>query len=272
MMDGETPSCRATACWEILREVRPFSQLPPEAYRQAVSQYFAHPDDRAVIDRAFRSILSGAPATYEARMRAGGSSFVWCKLDVTPVMENGEAVKMIGVITDISAAREMTDTLKKQVRLDAFTGLCNKKYAVSAIRRILAEVPEGRHALLIIDIDGFKAINDTHGHAAGDAVIQDMAGRLTACFRTSDVVSRFGGDEYMVLVRDLPGREWLLDRLEGLVSCAHPVCTYTNSVGVALFPRDGETFDSLFEQADRALYHAKAQRRAYAFAPVPLEI
>lgn len=253
----------------ILREVRPFSQLPPEEYRQAVSRYFSHPDDKAVIERAFCASLSGEPATYEARMRAGGSDFVWCKLDVTPVVENGKAVKMIGVITDISAARELTVSLKKQVRLDAFTGLYNKKYAGLAIEKILKEAPGSWHALLILDIDGFKVINDTYGHAAGDAVIQDVAGRLTDCFRPVDVVSRFGGDEFLILVRDLPGREWLLDRLNGLVACEHPVCTYTNSIGVSLFPQDAGTFDGLFAKADRALYHSKAQRRTYTFASAP---
>lgn len=256
----------------VLREVRPFSQLPPEEYRRAVNRYFSHPDDADVIDRAFHSIFSGTPITYEARMRAGDSGFVWCKLDVMPIMENGEAVKMIGVITDISDVRKMTASLKEQVRLDAFTGLYNKKYAVLTIKKILTESPEGRHALLILDIDGFKAINDTCGHAAGDAIIQDMAARLTACFRTTDIVSRFGGDEYLILVRDLPGREWLLGRLESLVACQHPACAYTNSVGVSIFPRDAETFDGLFEQADRALYHAKAQRRTYTFASDPEEI
>lgn len=251
----------------ILQEVRPFSQLPPEEYQQAVSQYFSHPDDKAVIDRAFRAILSGAPATYEARMRAGGSGFIWCKVDVTPIMEDGEAVKMIGVITDISAARELTISLKKQVQLDAFTGLYNKKYAVLAIEKILREDRGSRHALLILDIDGFKEINDTYGHAAGDAVIQDLAGRLTNCFRPADIVSRFGGDEYLILVRDLPGQEWLLDKLRVLVSCEHRrVRAYTTSIGVSLFPRDAGTFDGLFAKADRALYHSKAQRRAYTFA------
>lgn len=250
----------------ILREVRPFSKLPEKKYRKAVCRYFAHPDDRAVIDRAFLTILSGRPAAYEARMRAGGSAYIWCKVNVTPVMEHGEAVKMIGVITDISAVREMTSALKQQVRLDAFTGLYNKKYAEKAIRQILSESPGGKHALLILDIDGFKAINDTYGHAAGDDVIRDMAVRLTDSFRKTDVVGRFGGDEFLVLARDLPDVEWLRSRLDGLVACGHPVCAYTNSVGVSLFPGDGETFDGLFAKADRALYRAKARRGAYIFS------
>lgn len=251
---------------QILREVRPFSLLPPEEYQRAVSEYFSHPDDRSAIDEAFRSILSGIPSTYEARMRAGDSTFIWCKLDTAPIVENGEVVKMIGVITENSTVREMTNSLKKQVQLDAFTGLYNKKYAELAIVRILAEAPSGRHALLVLDIDGFKAINDTYGHAMGDAVIQDVAGCLKACFRPGDVVSRFGGDEFMVLVRDVPDRKWLMDKLDSLTMCGHPACAYTNSMGVAFFPRDAETFGSLFAKADQALYISKARKNTYTFA------
>lgn len=127
---------------KILEEVRPFSRLSPEEYRRAVSKYFSHPEDETVIGKAFQSVFAGGPITYEARMRAGGSNYVWCKLDMLPVMEHGEPVKMIGVITNISATREQTDSLKKQTRTEPFTGLYNKKYAASKIEQALAEDEE----------------------------------------------------------------------------------------------------------------------------------
>lgn len=251
---------------QILRDVQPFSQLPPEEYRQAVSGYFSCPDDANVIERAFRCILEGRSTSYEARMRAGGSRFVWCRLNVTPLLENGVPTKMIGVITDISRIRKRTDRLKKQVRLDAFTGLHNKKYGILAAENILAAAPHCRHALLLIDLDDFKAVNDTYGHAVGDEIIKDFAEHMKRCFRKTDVVSRFGGDEYMVLVQDLPDGHWLADRLEEIMACEHSACGYTSSVGVALFPQDAQTFDGLFEKADRALYDAKTRKHACTFA------
>ena len=85
----------------ILADVAPFSELPPDAYQRAVSEYFSHPDDFETIGRAFQSVFQGKSTTYEARMRAGGSGYIWCKIDVSPVMEDGVPIKMIGVITNI---------------------------------------------------------------------------------------------------------------------------------------------------------------------------
>lgn len=165
--------------------------------------------------------------------------------------------------------RERILLLERQVRLDPFTGLYNKTHGAEAIRQILDGESSGQHALLFLDTDGFKAINDSLGHAAGDEIIRDLARRLTACFRPDDVISRFGGDEYLVLARDVPDRRWLTDRLDALAVCDHPVCSYTNSVGVALFPEDGRSFDALFQKADQALYSAKARKCTYVFASGP---
>lgn len=77
----------------ILNDVRPFGKLEPAAYQKAVSEYFSHPDDQKVIDKAFQSIFSGQTTTYEARMRAGGSDYLWCKIDVTPILENQVPVR-----------------------------------------------------------------------------------------------------------------------------------------------------------------------------------
>lgn len=102
----------------ILRDVQPFSKLSAEEYRIAVSNYFAHPDDETVIAEAFCSVLSGQPTTYEARMRAGGSDYTWCKIDVTPVFHNDQPVKMIGVITNISDLKRENDILREKASLD----------------------------------------------------------------------------------------------------------------------------------------------------------
>lgn len=251
---------------DILRDVQPFSSLPPEEYQAAASAYFAHPDDREAIEEAFRCILNGVPATYEARMQAGHSAYVWCKVDVTPIMEDGEPVKMVGVITDISHFRRKTDLLMHQVHLDLFTGMYNKEYARGAIKDVLSKEADHQHALLLLDIDDFKTINDTLGHAAGDIIIKDAASRITRGFRTSDIVSRFGGDEFLILARDIPDCAWLQERLAGLLTCEHSLRSYTNSIGATLFPRDGGDFDHLFEQADRALYLAKNRKATCTFA------
>lgn len=141
---------------KILRDVQPFSLLEPEEYRRQVSRYFSHPDDEEVIAKAFASVLKGEPAVYEARMKAGQSAFVWCRIHVTPILEDGRPVRMIGVVTDITDIKEKTDRLKKAANLDRFTGLYNKDYAATVIQDILSK-DNRQHALVLLDIDNFKS-------------------------------------------------------------------------------------------------------------------
>lgn len=205
---------------EILAHVQPYSKLSPEEYQRAVSAYFSHPDDAAVIAEAFDRIFSGQQTTYEARMKAGDSEFVWCKLDVVPILENGHPVRMIGVITDISEARKKKELLEQRANLDGFTGLWNKRYAISAIGSVLEQEPDGRHALLVMDVDDFKYFNDTYGHAEGDRLLLALSDRLTATFHEDSIVGWFGGDEFIVFIRNIQN-EGELERLHREIERLH---------------------------------------------------
>ena len=249
----------------ILNDVRPYSQLDPDAYQKAVSGYFSHPDDAEIIDRAFKSIFSGKSVTYQARMRAGGSDFLWCKLDVTPIMENGIPIKMIGVITDISDLNRKIDTLKKAANVDSFTGLSNKSYSMESIKKALSAKTGQKHALVLLDIDHFKSINDTFGHDVGDILLKTVAEDLKSAFRKKDILGRFGGDEFIVLVRDIASVDWLKKKLQPLTRCGNGTYQCSNSIGVAFFPDDGDTFEQLFKNADTALYTAKLTNGTFTF-------
>ena len=96
---------------KILTDVAAFSHLSPAKYQQAVTEYFSHPGDAAVIAAAFRDILAGRPAAYNARMKAGDTKFVWCHIDVCPILQEGIPVRMIGVINNLSALQEKHATL-----------------------------------------------------------------------------------------------------------------------------------------------------------------
>lgn len=249
----------------ILKDVQPYSKLSPEEYRLAVSKYFAHPDDEAVIAKAFCDVLSGQPTTYEARMKAGGSNFVWCKIDITPVLHHDKPIKMIGVISNISDMKRKNDVLKKKASLDLFTGIYHKQSAITMIKKTLSRQKARSHALVLLDIDEFKAYNDIYGHYEGDKAIKKLADLMKDTFRSSDILGRFGGDEFIILITDFSDAALLRERIQPIVkfqSCAHFL---TTSIGVAIYPQDATTFEDLFKKADQALYDSKTKKDAISF-------
>ena len=256
----------------ILKDVQPYSQLEPEEYRMAVSRYFSHPDDEEVIEKAFINILNGNSAIYEARMKAGNSRFKWCSIHVTPVMENGRPARMIGVITDISDIKEKTERLEMAVNLDSFTGLYNKKYAISLIDDVLEKERQLKHALIVIDIDNFKKFNDTYGHHEGDKILKEISCQIRAIFRKQDIVARFGGDEFIVLAQDIKDGQWLFHKLSKLIHIRIDNLVCTNSIGVSFFPREGTDFNELFKKADEALYQAKIEKEKIVFSSMSADI
>jgi diguanylate cyclase (GGDEF)-like protein len=249
----------------ILKEVRPFSALDPEAYRLAVSNYFSHPGDTETIRCAFASILSGVKATYEARMKAGGSDYVWCRIHAVPILQDGRPVRMVGVITDINDLKREAESLQMAASLDGFTGLYNKGNAVLRMEETLRCEQALRHALVMLDVDGFKQFNDTYGHAQGDVILKGVARKLKGALRKTDVVGRFGGDEFILLVRDISDPVRLRAKLQSLARFEIDGYACSLSIGVALYPQDAQGFDELFQKADAALYRAKASKGKVVF-------
>lgn len=249
----------------ILKDVQPYSKLPPDEYRLAVSKYFAHPDDEAVIAKAFSDVLSGQATTYGARMRAGGSGFIWCKVDIRPILHCGKPIKMIGVITDISDMKRKNDVLKEQASLDIFTGIYHKQSAVTMVKKALSRQKDKSHALVVLDIDRFKSYNDIHGHYEGDKAIKKLADLMKENFRSSDILGRFGGDEFILLITDFQDTAWLCEKLQPIVAFQSGEHALTTSIGVAVYPQDATAFEDLFKKADKALYYSKKGKDAISF-------
>lgn len=157
---------------------------------------------------------------------------------------------------------------------DELTALPNRsifgEWLDSAATQVDAE--SGRLAVLYLDLDGFKGVNDRHGHDVGDELLQIIAARLARALRAGDVVSRLGGDEFVCLLSDVPDRERLghlacklFDAVSAPVKIGAHELSVCPSIGVAMCPADGVTAQALLRNADAAMYRAKRHRSGYAF-------
>jgi len=197
----------------------------------------------------------------------------WWSLSAKPlVAEDGQQAGWRGVITDVTQARETHRRLAYLAHFDSLTGLANRLELRNRLQQRLDALPvdgERRTALMCLDIDHFKAINDTLGHAAGDAVLAEVGRRLQSCLRQDDLAARLGGDEFALVIDAGPDDEELAALARRLVQVLGQPCDVNGrqvalgtSIGVAVAPEHGRTLDELMGNADLALYAAKDAGRA----------
>jgi diguanylate cyclase (GGDEF)-like protein len=248
-----------------LRDVEGFETLFREltslrTYTTALS----HGDLNASLD--MRGRVSGALKGLQANLR----HLTW----QTQAVAAGDLTQRVQFLGEFATAfntmvdhlQELQDQLREQAVRDDLTGLLNRRYLVETMPRELARATrEGRPlAVMMIDVDHFKQVNDVLGHAAGDQVLRALGGLLRAMTRASDVACRWGGEEFVVVLPGAPvdaGARRAEDMRLAFQSLAFPDqasrAHSTFSVGLAVFPAHGETPEALLEAADRALYRAK---------------
>jgi diguanylate cyclase (GGDEF)-like protein/PAS domain S-box-containing protein len=186
---------------------------------------------------------------------------------VAPIhSREGTVTGAVIVFRDVSAARAQAEQLTHLVEHDSLTGLPNRMLFCDRVGQAisLARRHRGQAAVLFLDLDGFKQINDSLGHAAGDKLLQSVAKRLLACVRDPDTVSRYGGDEFAVLLQDVHRPQdaaATTRRLLRALGEAHTVegrqVHITASIGMSIYPDDGFDADTLIRNADTAMYRAK---------------
>jgi len=184
--------------------------------------------------------------------------------------DRGHVSGAVIVFHDVGVAREMSLRMSHLAQHDSLTGLPNRLLLNDRLGRAtaLARRHRSSFAVLFVDVDHFKHVNDTLGHAIGDQLLQSIARRLVACVRGSDTVSRQGGDEFVVLLPELArGEEAALSAQKILDAMSLPQhidrhdLHITVSIGIGVFPRDGTDPEMLLKSADMALFNAKAEGR-----------
>lgn len=235
-----------------------------------------YPDDMPEFVRLMNSIETGTSYD-EAEFRLADAKGVyrWCRIRATAQYNaSGQAIKAVGVILDIDESKRKTQALLEKAETDSLTKLLNKNAARWKIEEYLRQVKASEQsALLIIDVDNFKLVNDRYGHMFGDAVLTEFAGIIKSMFRTSDVVARIGGDEFMVYMCQVQERRNVAVRAERIIEDFKrmmyenlQVQGFSCSIGIAMCPKDGLNYKTLFMLADRALYQAKSEgKNQYAF-------
>lgn len=182
----------------------------------------------------------------------------------------GAITSYMALLSDITDRKRMEEEARHLAHHDPLTGLPNRVLFMDRLAQALAASRRQRaeFALMFLDLDHFKAINDTNGHEAGDAVLQEVAARLTRCVRGVDTVSRLGGDEFVVLLTDIGGVDQAAHVASTVMqSVARPVQTggreisLSVSIGIAICPSDGQDAKTLLRHADVAMYHAKQNGR-----------
>lgn len=196
------------------------------------------------------------------------------EVDARPVEDPARGTLYVGYAKDITDQKNQTQELLEQARHDSLTQLYNNRTGKELIDRYLqAKDPYASCGMLVIDLDFFKNVNDRYGHLFGDKVLQEFARLLRTLFRSSDILVRFGGDEFVVFLKDIPNTT-LLQKTRQLSESVQQVKFWKNdyrmtcSIGACFLPENtaGYSFDQLFENADWALYQAKQNgRNQYVF-------
>jgi diguanylate cyclase (GGDEF)-like protein/PAS domain S-box-containing protein len=228
-----------------------------------------YPDDRELLNGFFGMVLEGRqPEPVDVRMKTIDSRYIWCTVRIKILFdENRKPFRAIGLISDTDHQKKMIQNLENRSRMDLLTQLYNKVTTEVLIDEFLRSSPQNQHhGFVIVDIDNFKAINDTFGHCCGDTVLKKVSQGIKNLFRLSDIVGRAGGDEFIILVKDLPNQEHLKLKLQDIceVFCGIHVgknkeYTLSASIGAAFYPEDGTSFTTLYRNADMALYRSKRE-------------
>ncbi len=253
--------------------LRKIYRINPDEIRDDASPAFAvvHPDDLpehlASLEASARYLT---PWHNEYRLKFEGEADIWLLGNAIPQQEEDGSVLWHGFVTDITERKEAEACISHLAHHDALTGLHNRLSLNERLEQSLATAQRDQRplAVMFLDMDRFKTINDTLGHGTGDRLLVEVAHRLGEIVRNSDIVARLGGDEFVIVLTEVEsatsaarvaekiltslGQSYFIDGYE-----VHS----SPSIGLAIYPDDGEDSEALMKNADTAMYHAKSQGR-----------
>lgn len=235
-------------------------------------QQMVHCEDVAAVAQLFAvAATEGTPSNHDHRIVRPDGEVRWVHLQTERQLDADQRpFRLIGTVLDITSRKNAERELAYNACYDALTGLPNQ----SQLRQLLEQRIAGSGgrqsslAVVFIDLDGFKTVNDTLGHPSGDRLLQETAARLKSAVRSTDVVARMGGDEFVILLAGLPDAAAVTATAEKILARFAPVFELdgrqlhvTPSLGICVYPSDGDTAETLIRNADTAMYAAKEAGR-----------
>jgi diguanylate cyclase (GGDEF)-like protein/PAS domain S-box-containing protein len=232
---------------------------------------FMDAQGQAIVERNLARRRQGISERHEFNFRKRDGSEVWTTMATTPILDGaGAYIGALALVTDITNRRESTELIWHQANFDELTGLPNRHMFMDRLRQEIKKADRGGAflALVFLDLDHFKEVNDQLGHATGDALLVEAARRIGACVRSSDTLARLGGDEFTVILAGIDHAGSVERIAQALVaSLARPFelngekVFISASVGIALYPPDAGNVGELLARADQAMYASKKAGR-----------
>ncbi len=261
--DVETDVFEGSA--KILRSLGTRTRIENAIENITYGDMIDHRDVPAFIGALSNALSGQRKNSFEARIMNNRGDGVWHRVKFTVVNgDDGNPVQFIGTLTDIDKEKKEKKRLIAQAETDQLTGFLNKiSTAIKTNERIKDE--GGNGALFLFDIDDFKKLNDTYGHHVGDVFLKEFTGKLLRSFRSTDILGRVGGEEFILYLNGVGDNNYYIEekaqQILSICNSIHleeaPERSFSCSIGVARFPMDGKTYTELYEKADEAMYSVK---------------
>ena len=244
---------------------------------------FMDEEGRVILERNIARRQQGISERHEFKFLRRDGSPLWATLATNPIFDgDGAYIGALALVSDITASRQSSELMWQQANFDNLTGLPNRHMFQDRLRQEMKKAArEGLFlALLFIDLDGFKQVNDTLGHDQGDLLLSEAAQRIGACVRASDTLARLGGDEFTIILSGLDHVSSIERVAQSVISNLNPPFVLggdsafiSASVGIALYPTDAHEPEQLLRHADQAMYAAKnGGRNRYSYFTPDLQL
>ena len=259
---------------KILRSMGTRTRIENAIENMTYGDILDHRDVPAFIGALSNALSGQKKNTFDARIINNRGDSVWHRIKFYVVFdENNNAVQFVGNITDIDKEKKEKNRLIAQAETDQLTGFLNKLSTTLKVNELIKEEDEDG-AFFIFDIDDFKKLNDTYGHRVGDIFLKEFTNKLSISFRTTDVLGRVGGEEFVLYLSGVGDNKHYLEEKAVQIQTicnsirldAAPDKEMSCSIGIAKFPADAKSYIELYEKADKAMYYVKNHgKKNFAF-------